>query len=243
MASLTGKAPSATYKDLLQVSNSNAGIDATLRDLEDGEGTVGPFKLSTTGARLQATATLDGASGATLDMTNITGTRMKSWTQLATSSPTSGTTVTMTGIPTTAKIIMVVWADMNYSGADRMHLRVQDNGVTQTSGYYATSVHRDNTATPSAAVSTTQLHLLRVDTNGSSEVQSGVGFLHRNGSTGKWIWSSTGRQNDSGTPTNFTHGIANGQTPTIATALDGLVFTIVGASTFSAGTITVYYQE
>ena len=47
MASLTGKKPKNTYKDLLQVSNSNAGIDGTLRFVSDGEGTDSTLKLST----------------------------------------------------------------------------------------------------------------------------------------------------------------------------------------------------
>ena len=47
MAALTGKKPKNTYKDLLQVSNSNAGIDGTLRFVSDGEGTASTLKLST----------------------------------------------------------------------------------------------------------------------------------------------------------------------------------------------------
>lgn len=39
MADLTGSTIASTYKDLLQVSNSNSGIDSTLRVIEDGEGT------------------------------------------------------------------------------------------------------------------------------------------------------------------------------------------------------------
>lgn len=46
MTALTGLKPSATYKDLLQVSNSNSGIDATLRAISDGEGTAALLQLS-----------------------------------------------------------------------------------------------------------------------------------------------------------------------------------------------------
>jgi len=46
LADLTGKTVKSTYKDLLQVSNSNSGVDATLRDVEDGEGTVSALKIS-----------------------------------------------------------------------------------------------------------------------------------------------------------------------------------------------------
>lgn len=47
MTSLTDRAIDDTYKDLLQVSNSNAGIDTTRRAIEDGEGTASILKLST----------------------------------------------------------------------------------------------------------------------------------------------------------------------------------------------------
>lgn len=46
MADLTGKKIKNTYKDLLQVSNSNAGVDATLRVVEDGEGTSSALSIS-----------------------------------------------------------------------------------------------------------------------------------------------------------------------------------------------------
>ena len=47
MATLTGKTPRETYKDLLQVSNTNSGVDGTLRNIEDGEGTSSALKVST----------------------------------------------------------------------------------------------------------------------------------------------------------------------------------------------------
>ena len=46
MATLTGKKISDTYKDLLQISNSNSGVDGTLRDIEDGEGTSSILQIS-----------------------------------------------------------------------------------------------------------------------------------------------------------------------------------------------------
>lgn len=48
MTTLTGRDLADTYKDLLQVSNSNAGITTTLTAVEDGEGTASKLKLSTT---------------------------------------------------------------------------------------------------------------------------------------------------------------------------------------------------
>ena len=48
MATLQGQTIAGSYKDLLQVSNSNDGVDATARAVEDGEGTATLLYLSTT---------------------------------------------------------------------------------------------------------------------------------------------------------------------------------------------------
>ena len=58
---MTGKSPAETYKDLLQVSNSNSGVDATLRDVEDGEGTVSALQVSTTDVNVNGTFTVNGS--------------------------------------------------------------------------------------------------------------------------------------------------------------------------------------
>ncbi len=47
MTALTGKKPKDTYKDLLQVSNANRGIDGVPRPVEDGEGTPSALLLAT----------------------------------------------------------------------------------------------------------------------------------------------------------------------------------------------------
>lgn len=44
--SLTGKTKAGSYKDLLQMNNSNSGIDATLRTVVDGEGTTSALGLA-----------------------------------------------------------------------------------------------------------------------------------------------------------------------------------------------------
>jgi hypothetical protein len=47
MASLTGSSVASSYKDLLQVSNSNSGIDGTARVVSDGEDTASKLFLDT----------------------------------------------------------------------------------------------------------------------------------------------------------------------------------------------------
>ena len=46
MSSLFGKSVASTYKDLLQISNNNIGVDDTIRYIEDGEGTPSALGIS-----------------------------------------------------------------------------------------------------------------------------------------------------------------------------------------------------
>lgn len=68
MATLTGQYIASSYKDLLQVSNSNSGIDSTYRYISDGEGTNSTVQISTTGVKINDLAypTSDGTSGQAL---------------------------------------------------------------------------------------------------------------------------------------------------------------------------------
>ena len=44
--SLTGKTKASSYKDILQMNNSNSGVDATTRNVVDGEGTASALSIS-----------------------------------------------------------------------------------------------------------------------------------------------------------------------------------------------------
>ncbi len=44
--SLTGKTKASSYKDLLQMNNNNSGVDGTLRNIVDGEGTTSSIYVS-----------------------------------------------------------------------------------------------------------------------------------------------------------------------------------------------------
>ena len=52
MSTLTGRTVATTYKDLLQISNQNSGIDGQYRYIEDGEGTISVLGLSTDGIQI-----------------------------------------------------------------------------------------------------------------------------------------------------------------------------------------------
>ena len=69
MSTLTGRTVATTYKDLLQISNQNSGIDGQYRYIEDGEGTISVLGLSTDGIQINGhvqpatTETYDLGSG------------------------------------------------------------------------------------------------------------------------------------------------------------------------------------
>ena len=60
MATLTGKTIANTYKDLLQVSNENDGVDETMRTVSDGDGTNTALQLSNAGVNINGTFELNG---------------------------------------------------------------------------------------------------------------------------------------------------------------------------------------
>ena len=76
--SLESKQISSTYKDLLQVPNSNSGVDGTTRTIMDGEGTESALQVSTTAVKADGTFEATGATtigGAlTLGATALTST-------------------------------------------------------------------------------------------------------------------------------------------------------------------------
>ena len=54
--SLTGKTKASTYKDILQMNNSNSGVDATTRNVVDGEGTASSINISSDKAVIKPTS-------------------------------------------------------------------------------------------------------------------------------------------------------------------------------------------
>jgi hypothetical protein len=76
MSTLQGRSIFNTYKDLLQVSNNNVGVDETNRYIEDGEGTPSILSLSTTRVgvgTVSPTHTLQVAGDASVDSSMSVG--------------------------------------------------------------------------------------------------------------------------------------------------------------------------
>lgn len=72
MAGITGKTPALTYKDLLTVhteSNTNEGLESTLKPIEDGEGVQSALQISTTDVNVNGH---NGTNGLKLAGTTVT---------------------------------------------------------------------------------------------------------------------------------------------------------------------------
>ncbi|PHS61792.1 MAG: hypothetical protein COB09_17140 [Thalassobium sp.] len=164
------------------------------------------------------------------------------WTKLAETSPTSGSSFQVTGIPATALSVMIVCSGMDYSTSTRLRMQVLDDSVVKTSGYFSTAIFFDNSAVATASTSNSILHIVRINNIDGSSTQSATGTLVRNGATGIWSWDCSGKNDNTATPLQTSWSRANGRTPVIAGTMNGLEFEIL-SGTFSGGTITVYYSE
>lgn len=72
MTALAGRDIALTMGNLLQIDNNNSGVDGTLRNIEDGEGTQSSLQIST--AQVKATGTFAAAGAATFATTlGVTG--------------------------------------------------------------------------------------------------------------------------------------------------------------------------
>lgn len=79
MATLASRAIKDTYKNVIQVDNSNSGIDATLRQVTDGGGNTTPIHVSNNKAKIKPDSDsttafeVQQADGTSLVTVNSTG--------------------------------------------------------------------------------------------------------------------------------------------------------------------------
>jgi hypothetical protein len=102
MATLTGQPVATTFKDLLQMGNSGAGLTGTPRTVQDGDGTNSPLQLSSDAVNMNGTFQLDGvtltASATKLNNTITSSTTASLDNSIVTYDGTSGNTFQDTDI-------------------------------------------------------------------------------------------------------------------------------------------------
>lgn len=164
------------------------------------------------------------------------------WVKFGQNSPTSGTTFQMTGIPSNAVCVKIVFTGMDFSNSSRMTMKVMDDSSVQSSGYFNYSLSFQ--ASTTAVINTEQsfLEINRINNTDGSSVQSGTGTLSKNGTTGDWVWDVSGFNVFSGTPTQLEWSKTHSQTPNISGTMNGLEFAVESGGTFQAGTVTGWYS-
>ena len=104
MSTLSGRTIANTYKDLLKIENSGEGVDATLRNIQDGSGNNTGLEISNQAVNVSGTFKLNGvtlsatasALNAITDLTAVVGLVAVSGTDLFGRTLAAGTGVTIT---------------------------------------------------------------------------------------------------------------------------------------------------
>lgn len=146
---LTGHSIASTYKDVMQVSNGNQGIDATTRTVLDGEGTDSALQLSTLIVRVKP-----ATNGQAFDICNVAGNVLFS-VNTSTNIITAGSGVKFSGdgslltsVPstgsggTTSEVALTLQADSNSSGTagEDIILKIGSKVVGRIPNTYAASL-------------------------------------------------------------------------------------------------------
>lgn len=235
MTALTGNSVASTYRDLLQVSNSNSGIDATLRNIEDGEGTSSILKLSTTQIQLgnttAVTSILDEDTMSSDSATALaTQQSIKAyvdaaaggsvWNQIGTTQTASASSsINFTsGINSTYNIYAVVITAFVPASAAALWFRTSTDGG---STYDSTSAYRyhvsrlgtgSSTYTSTASSSSNQIELTGGDTVNATSAEggfSGVIYIYNPSAANecKITWNSMHPVSTSAMNVNFGGGV------------------------------------
>lgn len=137
---------------------------------------------------------------------------------------TSGTAFDFTGIPSTTKLIMVLFNGVSLSGTDNLLVQIGPSGGFETTSYTSASGDVTNN------VSSTSGFIIRQ--SNAANAWSGIMFIAlMEASSNTWIANLGGA-------TNLATG---GGTKALAGTLDRVRLTRTGTDTFDAGSVTVSY--
>jgi hypothetical protein len=186
--------------------------------------------------RIQSLGITDGTivnadinASAAIDGTKLTGVGFTLGTSVAT---TSGTAFDFTGIPSTAKLIIINFHEMSLTSGDNFYVQIGDSGGIETSGYIATSAYSGATA---SYTSDTTAYTIVNGAGGNSSIFSGICFITLADSTNNtWVSSHTGKM-----ATNYV--VYGGGSKSLSSTLTQVRITRSGANTFDAGKLNIMY--
>jgi hypothetical protein len=149
-------------------------------------------------------------------------------------SSTSGTSITFTGIPSTAKRITVMFSNVSTNGTSNILIQIGSGSVV-TTGYISSATVINNGATTQAATSSTAGFIVYNDD--ATDARHGSASIVLLGSNlycqNHVFGNATGRNNV----------FCGGGSVTLSGALDRVVITTAnGTDTFDLGSINVIYE-
>ena len=146
----------------------------------------------------------------------------------------SGTSVTFTGIPATARQVVLTFTNLGTNGSSNLIVRLGTSAGISTSNYLCVASQIQSGVSPSNSSTTTEF-LFNIG-NPSSNLSGSITFTCESTSTN--VWCGVG----AGALTNFNLNILVAGSSTLSGALDRVSFTTVGGTdTFDSGNLNIAY--
>jgi hypothetical protein len=165
---------------------------------------------------------------------NASRAQLQRITQGTAVSPTSGTSVDFTGIPSWVDKITVMWSVLTASGSSSFLIQLGTSGGVVSTGYNASG-----TGLGASVLVTTASTAGFITRNARTLAATYSGVLHILNLTGNtWVGNGSMASASATEGANFSGGIAN-----LGGTLDRVrITTVNGTDTFSAGSINIMYE-